>query len=86
MPDWLKALLEKYGIAWPGTGSGTGGTGGTGGPGGTAPQTLAWSFPQYSQTWAFTPPAPDYPSLPPPFDKDKYKSKNNTSLIGNTNG
>lgn len=67
--DWLKALAEKYGIAWPGTGTGTGGTGGTGG---TTPQTLAWSFPQYSQTWAFTPPAPVYPSLPPPFNKDTY--------------
>lgn len=78
--DWLKALAEKYGIAWPGTG-------GTGGTGGASPQTLAWAFPQYSQTWAFTPPAPVYPSLPPPFDasKDKKKSKTPTSQ-GGSNG
>ena len=34
---------------------------------------INWSFPQYSQSWAFTPPvAPPY-IMPPPFDKKKYK-------------
>jgi hypothetical protein len=27
-----------------------------------------WQFPQYSQTWAFTPPAPSAFRLPPAFD------------------
>lgn len=27
-----------------------------------------WAFPQYSQTWAFTPPAPTPYNLPPKFD------------------
>lgn len=40
--------------------------GGSGGSGQTvAPQ---WQFPQYSQTWAFTPPAPSPYMLPPAFD------------------
>jgi hypothetical protein len=31
-------------------------------------QSFAWQFPQYSQTWAFTPPAPSAFRLPPAFD------------------
>lgn len=32
----------------------------------------AWSFPQYSQTWAFTPPEPTPYPYPQPFDPKKY--------------
>lgn len=40
----------------------------------TAPQAAApqWTFPQYSQTWAFTPPTPSPMQLPPPFDPKTY--------------
>ncbi len=31
-----------------------------------------WKFPQYSQTWAFTPPEPTPYSYPQPFDPKKY--------------
>ena len=31
-----------------------------------------WKFPQYSQTWAFTPPAPTPYQYPQPFDPSKY--------------
>ena len=38
-----------------------------------ASQGIQWTFPQYSQSWAFSPPpAPAY-VMPPPFDKKKYK-------------
>ena len=33
---------------------------------------FAWSFPQYSQTWAFTPPEPTPYPYPQPFDTAKY--------------
>jgi hypothetical protein len=58
-----------------GTGGGGGGSssGSSGGSGFTVPpqqpgQSFAWQFPQYSQTWAFTPPAPSAFRLPPAFD------------------
>ena len=31
-----------------------------------------WRFPQYTQTWAFTPPAPTPYPTPQPFDPNKY--------------
>ena len=31
-----------------------------------------WKFPQYSQTWAFTPPTPTPYEYPQPFDPKKY--------------
>lgn len=35
-------------------------------------QAMNWTFPQYTQTWAFTPPEAS-PYIPPqPFDPDKY--------------
>lgn len=37
-----------------------------------APQTMNWQFPQYTQTWAFTPPTPPPYTLPPPFDTKKF--------------
>ena len=40
-------------------------------PGG-AQQPFAWSFPQYSQSWAFTPPPPTPYMTPNPFDTSKY--------------
>ena len=33
---------------------------------------FAWTFPQYSQTWAFTPPEPTPYPYPQPFDPKKY--------------
>jgi hypothetical protein len=36
------------------------------------PSTMAWQFPQYSQTWVFTPPAPTPYMSPAPFDPKKY--------------
>jgi hypothetical protein len=33
---------------------------------------FAWTFPQYSQSWAFTPPAPTPYPYPQPFDPKKY--------------
>jgi hypothetical protein len=44
---------------------------GDGTGGGTAGQQY-WKFPQYSQTWAFTPPAPTPYPTPQPFDPKKY--------------
>jgi hypothetical protein len=35
---------------------------------GSAAPGFQWQFPQYSQTWAFTPPAPSPYTLPPAFD------------------
>jgi hypothetical protein len=43
-----------------------------GGTGGGPTPTPDWSFPQYTQNWAFTPPAPFYTAPPPVFDKNKY--------------
>ncbi len=33
---------------------------------------FAWTFPQYSQSWAFTPPEPTPYPYPQPFDPKKY--------------
>lgn len=58
------------------------GGGGGGGDGGnpTAPpaqppteaQKFAWQFPEYTQSWAFTPPTPTPYEYPQPFDPKKY--------------
>lgn len=42
------------------------------------PRQFSWQFPQYSQTWAFTPPTPSSFTLPPMF--------NLKSLQGRTSG
>jgi hypothetical protein len=80
--------LTWGGMSDPGTNGYGGGNGGGGNPqiedpalppydpnnpnGGQQPQQQDWTFPQYSQTWAFTPPAPTpYPD-PQPFDPKKY--------------
>ena len=36
------------------------------------PSRFAWKFPQYSQTWAFTPPTPTPYQYPQPFDTSIY--------------
>jgi hypothetical protein len=53
-----------------GTGTGTGTVPTTGGPG-PVPRGQ-WAFPQYTQTWAFTPPTPTPYMTPGPFDTKKY--------------
>jgi hypothetical protein len=35
---------------------------------------MTWAFPQYSQTWAFTPPAAPPVTLPPVFKKSAYET------------
>ena len=40
-----------------------------------------WTFPQYSQTWAFTPPAPSPYFNPQPFDPKKYGNPLNTKSV-----
>lgn len=62
-----------------------GGAGAGGGGGGkkpkppvtppTQPESYQWTFPQYSQTWAFTPPTPTPYINPPPFNPDTYLKK-----------
>lgn len=68
LPDWAKVDM---GASTPGTGTGGGSTGGGAGTGGTGSQ-AGWTFPQYTQSWAFTPPDPYSPPMPPPFDPKKY--------------
>lgn len=55
----------------PGVGNGIGSGGGTsgGGTGTPAPNQMTWAFPQYSQTWAFTPPPAPPLTMPPIFKK-----------------
>jgi hypothetical protein len=55
-----------------GSGSGYGSKSDSGNGGATtpAPQSFQWSFPQYSQTWAFTPPTPTPYMSPPRFDPE----------------
>lgn len=61
---WGGNLWERLMAGYKATG-----TGKTATKPGTAPkqpQTVNWTFPQYSQTWAFTPPTPTPYQLPPP--------------------
>jgi hypothetical protein len=71
-------LLYRYGSRW-------GNEGGGGGDGGsptdptnppTTPPTdqksLYWQFPEYTQSWAFTPPEPTPYMYPEPFDTKKF--------------
>lgn len=68
------------------SGLSNGGSGGSSGGGATTPPPASgggtgaapfqWTFPQYSQSWAFTPPAPTAFQMPPEFDpksKTGYK-------------
>ena len=41
-------------------------------PNGDGSGKMEWKFPQYSQTWAFTPPEPTPYPYPQPFDPKKY--------------
>lgn len=61
--------------AWGNRKAGNGGDGGGDTPPPTTPpgttpegQKFAWQFPQYTQTWAFTPPTPTPYMYPRPFD------------------
>lgn len=81
-------LRAKYNPKYSRNGSGGGGSSpGSGTPTpNPAAQPLNWTFPQYSQTWAFTPPAPT-PYLPPPaFDPKNsatgYATPPKTTLSG----
>ena len=69
----LGSLLKGAGSGAYSGGGGGGSSGGNSSGGFTVPpqqpgQSFAWQFPQYSQTWAFTPPAPSAFRLPPAFD------------------
>lgn len=62
----ISDLAKKYNLSWPlNLGSGTGAA--------TPPAaSFNWQFPQYSQTWAFTPPTPPPVNLPPAFNAATY--------------
>jgi hypothetical protein len=64
------------GVGRPRTGGGGGSTGGSGptSPPPPTPSVPRWAFPDYTQDWAFTPPAPQWYPAPPPFDPKKYTS------------
>lgn len=59
--DPLAALMMRYGSGVSRTTKATPKT-----PAAIPPQTMQWAFPQYSQSWAFTPPTPTPVMLPPP--------------------
>jgi hypothetical protein len=66
----------------PGTppGGGGGGDGGVSPPPPPGPTPVPdWSFPQYTQNWAFTPPAPFYTAPPPVFNKKNYPTTATTT-------
>lgn len=46
-----------------------------------APAPLNWTFPQYSQTWAFTPPAPIPVAAPPAFSSTAAKKTATGSVL-----
>jgi hypothetical protein len=72
----------RSGGSRPPRGGGSGNGGGTPGGGTSPPPPPApppvnpgippWAFPQYTQTWAFTPPTPFYTPPPPVFNKANY--------------
>lgn len=86
--NWLNGSLEGGGfrgvMGFPDMEANyRGGYGGRpGGIGGKKPPTtppptdpnsqFSWQFPQYTQTWAFTPPTPTPYMNPQPFDPKKY--------------
>lgn len=72
LPDgWIPDFTQ------PGGGSGGGTTSPPPPPPGPAP-TPRWSFPEYTQNWAFTPPDPFYTAPPPVFDKKNYPTTTTT--------
>jgi hypothetical protein len=54
----ISDLAKKYNLQWPLQQP--------------APRQFTWEFPQYSQTWAFTPPTPQPVTLPPAFNAATY--------------
>lgn len=75
-------ILMAYGQAKMNAGGGGGGDGGGNPTDPTAPPTdqksLYWQFPQYTQSWAFTPPEPTPYMYPQPFDPKKFGNPLNT--------
>jgi hypothetical protein len=67
---WKKQMPSRPRSSGSGNDSDNGSGGGSGsGTGGTpAPAPFQWTFPQYSQSWAFTPPTPTPYMNPPRFD------------------
>jgi uncharacterized membrane protein YgcG len=68
-------LAKKYGYTIPKTL-----------PAQATPAQAGWQFPQYSQTWAFTPPAPTPLMLPPPFGSTDKKSGDSDGSSGGSGG
>lgn len=73
------AMFSGGNIVPPPWGNGGGGptppappTDGGSGGGNTPP--ARWDFPEYTQNWAFTPPAPFYTAPPPVFNKSNYST------------
>jgi hypothetical protein len=91
---WLRLMNRDYGAnamnnplyarmyaeANPSHGSSSSSAPGASAPGASTPGTpFTWSFPQYSQTWAFTPPAPSKFNLPGPFSAPSSKTDSKTA-------
>jgi hypothetical protein len=66
--SFLRSDKSSFDLGGQGGGSGNSSSGGFSVPPQQPGQSFAWQFPQYSQTWAFTPPAPSAFRLPPAFD------------------
>jgi hypothetical protein len=83
--SWMTVDPRNQSMYAPGSGGGGGGGGNPpqiedpplppydpNDPNGDGSGKFSWQFPQYSQTWAFTPPAPTPYPYPQPFDPKKY--------------
>ena len=95
MDAWMKSGGKGIFAPWSavdGNSYGGGGGGGKGnGNGGnpttppanppTTPEKFAWQFPQYTQSWAFTPPTPTPYEYPQPFDTKKYDNPFNKKNV-----
>ena len=75
--DMVANFLQQFGIPMPDFGNWNWSWGGSGGSSPPPPPAPAanWVFPDYTQDWAFMPPAPVSPPNPPPF-------KNSSSILG----
>lgn len=72
------AIFSGGGISPPPWGNGGGTTPPPDNGGGNVPPAptpaARWAFPDYTQDWAFTPPAPFYTAPPPVFNKSNYST------------
>ena len=75
---WESAIRGYRGNGRDDTGGGSV-PGGTPGGGAGTPNVMTWAFPQYSQTWAFTPPMAPPVTLPPTFNKSAYAKSDKDS-------